>query len=180
VEYAAAQLPEGAPKPVLGKAQFEVVAEGSKQFDIYLMRTLQGADDEIAFQDQWRDDHFELDAPVAVETRRRRVAVRGGAGTTAAADGRKATAVSRTAAARRNVREEVSSEEESESDSDSEDGSDDSSDGGSSSSDEPVVKEKNGKGKKKDAKASFVKDEELEELEEFRRYQARKKAKSKS
>lgn len=49
----------GQPKPALGKAQFGIVAQGSKEFDGYLIRTLQGADDEIAIRDQWRDDRFD-------------------------------------------------------------------------------------------------------------------------
>lgn len=44
--------------PVLGKHQFEIVAEGSREFDRYLMKTLHGGDDEIARRDQWRDDHY--------------------------------------------------------------------------------------------------------------------------
>jgi hypothetical protein len=39
-------------KSLLGKAQFETVAQASKKFDGYLMRTFQGADDEIAMRDQ--------------------------------------------------------------------------------------------------------------------------------
>lgn len=43
---------------MLGKQHFEIVAEGSKEFDRYLMRTLQGGDDVIAMRDQWRNDHY--------------------------------------------------------------------------------------------------------------------------
>ncbi|KAI5458937.1 hypothetical protein BGZ63DRAFT_361223 [Mariannaea sp. PMI_226] len=60
VEHQATQLPPGSPKPTLGKEQFKIVAKGSKEFDSYLIRTLQGADDEIAMRDQWRNDQFEL------------------------------------------------------------------------------------------------------------------------
>ncbi|CAG9987560.1 unnamed protein product [Clonostachys byssicola] len=60
VEYDVSQMQPGDPKPSLGKKQFEVVAEGSRQFDDYLMRTLQGRDADIAIRDQWRDDTFEL------------------------------------------------------------------------------------------------------------------------
>lgn len=59
MEHEAAQNEAGQPKPILGKAQFEIVAQGSKEFDSYLMKTLQGADDEIAIRDQWRDDRFD-------------------------------------------------------------------------------------------------------------------------
>lgn len=58
MEHAAAHTKEGQPKPVLGKQQFETVAKGSKEFDHYLRKTLQGGDDEIAIRDQWRDDHY--------------------------------------------------------------------------------------------------------------------------
>lgn len=58
MEHEAALKKEGEPKPVLGKQQFEIVAAGSKEFDRYLMKTLQGGDDEIARRDQWRDDHY--------------------------------------------------------------------------------------------------------------------------
>ncbi|KAH7144593.1 hypothetical protein B0J13DRAFT_47647 [Dactylonectria estremocensis] len=61
VENQVANISPGQPKPVLGKEQFKVVAQGSREFDSYLMRTLQGADDEIAIRDQWRDDRFEAD-----------------------------------------------------------------------------------------------------------------------
>lgn len=44
--------------PVLGKHQFQIVADGSKEFDRYLMNTLQGGEDELAKRDQWRDDHY--------------------------------------------------------------------------------------------------------------------------
>jgi hypothetical protein len=63
VEYDVSQMQPGDPKPSLGKKQFEVVAEGSRQFDDYLMRTLQGRDADIAIRDQWRDDTFELQEP---------------------------------------------------------------------------------------------------------------------
>lgn len=56
--HEAAHTIEGQPKPVLGKHHFEIVAEGSKEFDRYLMRTLQGGDDVIAMRDQWRNDHY--------------------------------------------------------------------------------------------------------------------------
>ncbi|CAI6014222.1 unnamed protein product [Clonostachys chloroleuca] len=63
VEYGVSQMQPGDPKPSLGKKHFEVVVEGSRQFDEYLMRTLQGRDADIAIRDQWRDDTFELQEP---------------------------------------------------------------------------------------------------------------------
>lgn len=48
VEDEVAKQEPGMPKPKLGKAQFKIVAEGSRQFDKYLISTLQGPDNEIA------------------------------------------------------------------------------------------------------------------------------------
>lgn len=59
MEHEAAHLKPGQPIPVLGKEQFETVAKGSKEFDRYLKRTLQGGDDEIAMRDQWRNDIYQ-------------------------------------------------------------------------------------------------------------------------
>ncbi|KAJ9156114.1 AAA family ATPase [Pleurostoma richardsiae] len=73
-EHEAAEAGSATAKPVLGKAQFDVVALGSKEFDMYLRRTLQGADDEIAIRDQWRDDHFTDPVPKAFGKRASRVA----------------------------------------------------------------------------------------------------------
>ncbi|KAL1883328.1 hypothetical protein Daus18300_000386 [Diaporthe australafricana] len=58
VEHEAAHLKEGQALPVMGKQHFETVAEGSKEFDRYLKRTLHGGDDEIAMRDQWRNDSY--------------------------------------------------------------------------------------------------------------------------
>lgn len=59
VEHEAAHLEDGQPIPVLERKHFETVAEGSKEFDLYLKRTLQGRDDEIARRDQWRNDYYQ-------------------------------------------------------------------------------------------------------------------------
>lgn len=59
MEHEAAHLKAGQSIPVLGKKHFEAVAEGSKEFDRYLKRTLQGGDDEIAMRDQWRNDYYQ-------------------------------------------------------------------------------------------------------------------------
>ena len=45
-------------KVILGMAQFQVVAENSKQFDIYLQTTLGGTEADMAFADNWRYDRF--------------------------------------------------------------------------------------------------------------------------
>ncbi|KAI3391129.1 hypothetical protein diail_7926 [Diaporthe ilicicola] len=58
VEHEAAHLKDGQPIPVLGKHHFETVAAGSKEFDRYLNRTLQGRDEDIAIRDQWRNDSY--------------------------------------------------------------------------------------------------------------------------
>lgn len=44
---------------MLGRQHFKTVAEGSKEFDSYLKRTLHGGDDEIAMRDQWRNDYYQ-------------------------------------------------------------------------------------------------------------------------
>jgi hypothetical protein len=48
VEAEAEQTDPSQPKPILGKLQFELVAEGSREFDSYLMESLQGANDNVA------------------------------------------------------------------------------------------------------------------------------------
>ncbi|KAH8885480.1 hypothetical protein GQ53DRAFT_628393, partial [Thozetella sp. PMI_491] len=69
VEHEAAQRGSGQPVPVLGKSQFDLVARGSKEFDSYLIKTLQGGDDEIAMRDQWRHDHFDASAQAVSSSR---------------------------------------------------------------------------------------------------------------
>lgn len=59
MEHEAAHLEDGQPIPVLSRRHFKTVAEGSKEFDRYLKRTLQGGDDEIARRDQWRNDYYQ-------------------------------------------------------------------------------------------------------------------------
>ncbi|EFW98530.1 hypothetical protein CMQ_4382 [Grosmannia clavigera kw1407] len=56
VEYDIIKQTSTSKKPSLGKKQFKVVAEASRKFGDYLIRTLQGFDDEIAAKDQWRND----------------------------------------------------------------------------------------------------------------------------
>lgn len=58
MEHEAAHLKDGQAMPVLRKQHFDAVAEGSKEFDRYLKRTLRGGDDEIARRDQWRNDYY--------------------------------------------------------------------------------------------------------------------------
>lgn len=59
MEHQAAHLKDGEPIPVLGRQHFETVAEGSKEFDRYLRRTLLAGDEEIARRDQWRNDYYQ-------------------------------------------------------------------------------------------------------------------------
>lgn len=59
MEHQAAHLQDGQPIPVLGRQHFETVAEGSKEFDRYLRRTLLAGDEEIARRDQWRNDYIQ-------------------------------------------------------------------------------------------------------------------------
>lgn len=49
---------EAAPKPVLGRSQFEVVAGGFKSFDEYLVRALGEMEGDIAKREGLRDDTF--------------------------------------------------------------------------------------------------------------------------
>lgn len=59
MEHQAAHLEDGQPIPVLGRQHFETVAEGSKEFDRYLRKTLLAGDEEIARRDQWRNDYIQ-------------------------------------------------------------------------------------------------------------------------
>ncbi|RWA05708.1 hypothetical protein EKO27_g9393 [Xylaria grammica] len=57
-EYDSQQTKEGDPRPTLGQAQFEIVADSSKEFDRYLVSTLGAADSDIARREEWRFDRF--------------------------------------------------------------------------------------------------------------------------
>ncbi|KAI1357297.1 hypothetical protein F5Y08DRAFT_177537 [Xylaria arbuscula] len=57
-EYDSQQTKDGAPRPTLGKAQFNIVAESSREFDRYLVSTLGAADSDIARREEWRFDRF--------------------------------------------------------------------------------------------------------------------------
>jgi hypothetical protein len=195
IEYEAAQLPAGAPKPLLSKAHFKAVAEGSKQFDIYLRRTLQGADDEIAKKDQWRDDYFDMEEADEVPVSLLRKATLGGGGGGKNKHGGGArSAGSRTSGLGGSRREAVSysdsliseSESESEEDSDEDDDEEEEEEevkkGSAAGKDLPAAKEKGGKGKKTDAKASAAVDaEEIDDdYAEFLKLKALMRAKNKS
>jgi hypothetical protein len=56
VEYEARQ--SGAELPSLGKAQFEIIAEASEEFDRYLKNTLGAVDADLARREQTRFDRF--------------------------------------------------------------------------------------------------------------------------
>jgi hypothetical protein len=56
VEYEARQ--PGAELPSLGKAQFEIIAEASEEFDRYLKNTLGAVDADLARREQTRFDRF--------------------------------------------------------------------------------------------------------------------------
>ncbi|KAI0157023.1 hypothetical protein GGR57DRAFT_501403 [Xylariaceae sp. FL1272] len=58
VEYDSQNTKAGDPKPVLGAAQFRIVADSSKEFDRYLLATLGAGDSDIARREEWRFDHF--------------------------------------------------------------------------------------------------------------------------
>ncbi|KAI0427951.1 hypothetical protein F5Y09DRAFT_314758 [Xylaria sp. FL1042] len=57
-EYDSRQTKEGDPRPTLGEAQFNIVAESSREFDRYLISTLGAADSDIARREEWRFDRF--------------------------------------------------------------------------------------------------------------------------
>ena len=46
------------PITILGKAQFETVAEGYDKFDEYLITTLGSSEGEMAKRENWRDDEY--------------------------------------------------------------------------------------------------------------------------
>lgn len=162
VENQVANLGAGQPKPVLGKEQFKVVAQGSKEFDSYLMRTLQGADDEIAIRDQWRDDRFDAEAAL----------------TTLSAS-KSGSKLSRAATSRGKAlkTDENSSETESESESESEsecEDEDQDDDGGKTSGGKAGPSMEKG-----EPKGSSEKAFDVDEYEEFLKFKAMLKARGK-
>ncbi|SPN98695.1 uncharacterized protein DNG_01739 [Cephalotrichum gorgonifer] len=72
VEHEGLTRAENDPKPVLGKAQFETVADGARKFDDYLIMTLGSTDTDAAKREGWRDDTF-----MAVPTSRHMAVPRG-------------------------------------------------------------------------------------------------------
>lgn len=154
VEHQAIHNGPDAPKPVLGKEQFKIVAEGSKEFDKYLMSTLQGADDDIAIRDQWRDDRF--DGAMSVSARQ-----------APRSSSKRDKAV---------LKDENLSETESSSESESESGEEDSdsSSGGRKASRGAVSASEKGKTKE-------IRDEktEMEDYAEFLKFKAMMKARGK-
>ena len=57
-EEEGAQVESGEPKPTLGKAQFQVVANGAKEFEEYMVSTLGAPESDIAMREEWRADRF--------------------------------------------------------------------------------------------------------------------------
>lgn len=57
-EYEGQRAREGGPRPTLGEAQFNIVAESSREFDKYLVSTLGAAESDIARREEWRSDRF--------------------------------------------------------------------------------------------------------------------------
>jgi hypothetical protein len=57
-EHDSQQAEPGQPKPTLGKAQFQIVADGSKEFDRYLISTLGAAEADIAIREGLRADQY--------------------------------------------------------------------------------------------------------------------------
>jgi hypothetical protein len=58
IEHETQQADSGQPKPALGKAQFQIVAKGSKDFERYLFSALGAADSDIAIREGVRADRF--------------------------------------------------------------------------------------------------------------------------
>ncbi|KAK3318705.1 hypothetical protein B0H66DRAFT_248120 [Apodospora peruviana] len=57
-EHESQQSEPSEPRPVLGKRQFHIVADGSEEFDHYLYQTLGAIDSDIASREQLRSDRF--------------------------------------------------------------------------------------------------------------------------
>ncbi|KAI1270112.1 hypothetical protein F5Y18DRAFT_367142 [Xylariaceae sp. FL1019] len=71
VDFKGQQAKESDKKPVLGEEQFRVVADSSKEFDMYLRSTLGAGESDIARQEQLRFDRFgHLDPPRASSSHR--------------------------------------------------------------------------------------------------------------
>ncbi|KAL6850625.1 hypothetical protein ACO1O0_007749 [Amphichorda felina] len=66
-EYESMNKAKEDPITILGKAQFEIVAEGYEKFDEYLITTLGSSEGEMAKRENWRDDEYSytLDASSA-------------------------------------------------------------------------------------------------------------------
>ncbi|KAI1328142.1 hypothetical protein F5Y16DRAFT_398785 [Xylariaceae sp. FL0255] len=58
VEYESQHTKDGDPKPALGAAQFQIIADSSKEFDRYLSSTLGAPEADIAHHEQWRYDRY--------------------------------------------------------------------------------------------------------------------------
>lgn len=57
-EYDGQRAKDGDRRPTLGEAQFNIVAESSREFDRYLVSTLGAAESDIARREEWRFDRF--------------------------------------------------------------------------------------------------------------------------
>ncbi|KAI0198183.1 hypothetical protein F4808DRAFT_436799 [Astrocystis sublimbata] len=58
-EYDSQQNKDGNPRATLGKSQFQIVADSSREFDRYLISTLGAAESDIARREEWRFDRFD-------------------------------------------------------------------------------------------------------------------------
>ena len=61
VEHDALRIEEGQPIPTLGKAQFDIVADASRQFDVYLTQAIGKGENDMAVYDRWRADSYAKD-----------------------------------------------------------------------------------------------------------------------
>jgi hypothetical protein len=64
-EHDGQQIEPGKPIPTLGKAQFDIVAKSSEDFERYLLTTHGAAESDIAIREEWRADRFTSGEPVA-------------------------------------------------------------------------------------------------------------------
>lgn len=58
VEHESQQAKPGTPKPALGKRQFQIVSDGSREFDRYMYSTFGATEADIAIREEWRADRF--------------------------------------------------------------------------------------------------------------------------
>ncbi|KAI0874099.1 hypothetical protein GGS24DRAFT_501119 [Hypoxylon argillaceum] len=147
VEYDSQQRKEGEPRPTLGEAQFNIVADSSREFDRYLVSTLGAGDSDIARQEQWRFDRFgnpEPKQPVMPQSY---------------------TSRNRGFYSGKNVETAAVGDDETSSDDD-----DDDDDGGNSSDDASIIPQRSRKKSRAGERDDDKEREQAEEYQEFRKW----------